>query len=65
LEKSKEVAIVTGAVRGIGRQVALTLAEQGYRIAANDLEAPEQTLQNLRAAGAEALPIPGDVLDED
>jgi NAD(P)-dependent dehydrogenase (short-subunit alcohol dehydrogenase family) len=65
LEKSKEVAIVTGAVRGIGRQVALTLAEQGYRIAANDLEAPEQTLQDLRAAGAEALPIPGDVSDED
>jgi NAD(P)-dependent dehydrogenase (short-subunit alcohol dehydrogenase family) len=62
--KREEVAIVTGAARGIGRRAALTLAEQGYRIAANDLEAPEETLQELRAAGAVALPIPGDVSDE-
>jgi NAD(P)-dependent dehydrogenase (short-subunit alcohol dehydrogenase family) len=64
LKEREEVAIVTGATRGIGRQAALTLAEQGYRIAANDLETPEETLRELRAAGAEALPIPGDVSDE-
>jgi NAD(P)-dependent dehydrogenase (short-subunit alcohol dehydrogenase family) len=59
------VAIVTGAARGIGRQVALTLAEQDYRIAANDLEAAEKTLEELHTAGAQALSIPGDVSDED
>ena len=64
MKEREEVAVVTGAARGIGRRVARTLAEEGYRIAANDLEAPEETLRELGAAGAEALPIPGDVSDE-
>ena len=64
MKEREEVAIVTGAARGIGRRVALTLAEEGYRIAANDLEAPEETLQELRAGGTEVLSIPGDVSDE-
>ena len=58
------VALVTGAARGIGRRVALTLAERGYRIAANDLHTPEGTLEELERAGAEALSVPGDVSDE-
>jgi NAD(P)-dependent dehydrogenase (short-subunit alcohol dehydrogenase family) len=65
LKKREEVAVVTGAARGIGRRAALTLAEEGYRIAANDLEAPDETVRELRAAGADALAIPGDVSNED
>ena len=57
-------ALVTGAARGIGRQVSLTLAGRGYRIAANDLQAPEATLEELRSNGAEVLSVPGDVSDE-
>jgi NAD(P)-dependent dehydrogenase (short-subunit alcohol dehydrogenase family) len=64
LASRSHVAVVTGAARGIGRRVALTLAERGYQIAANDLDAPEGTLAELRRAGAEALPVPGDVSDE-
>ena len=59
------VAIVTGAARGIGREVALTLAGRGYAVAANDLEAPEDTLEELRGIGARALSLPGDVSDEE
>ena len=59
------VALVTGAARGIGRQVALMLAERGYAIAANDLEPPEETLEELNQAGGEALSLPGDVSDEE
>lgn len=59
------VAFVTGAARGIGRAVALTLAERGYRIAANDLRAPEGTLEELARARAESLSVPGDVSDEE
>ena len=58
------VAVVTGAARGIGRRVALTLAERGYRVAANDLSEPGGTLGEIRALGAPALSIPGDVSDE-
>ena len=58
------VAVVTGAARGIGRRVALVLAERGYAVAANDLSAPERTLGELDRVGAEALAIPGDVSDE-
>lgn len=35
------VAVVTGAQRGIGKQIAATLAGNGARVAAFDLEAPE------------------------
>lgn len=58
------VAIVTGAARGIGRTVALTLAERGFSLAANDLKKPEETLEELRKLGADALSLPGDVSDE-
>jgi len=55
---------VTGAARGIGRQVALTLAEKGYAVAVNDLNTPEEILEELEQAGARALSVPGDVSDE-
>jgi NAD(P)-dependent dehydrogenase (short-subunit alcohol dehydrogenase family) len=58
------VALVTGAARGIGREIALTLAGRGYVVAANDLDAPEGTLKELKQASAKALPVPGDVSDE-
>jgi NAD(P)-dependent dehydrogenase (short-subunit alcohol dehydrogenase family) len=64
-EANEQVAVVTGAARGIGRRVALVLAERGYAVAANDLFPPEGTLSELERAGAEALAIPGDVSDEE
>ena len=57
--------MVTGAARGIGRKVALVLAERGYAVAANDLSAPEGTLAALQQIGTETLAIPGDVSDEE
>jgi NAD(P)-dependent dehydrogenase (short-subunit alcohol dehydrogenase family) len=64
-EANEQVAVVTGAARGIGRRVALVLAERGYAVAANDLSPPEETLIVFEQVGAEALTIPGDVSDEE
>jgi NAD(P)-dependent dehydrogenase (short-subunit alcohol dehydrogenase family) len=58
------VAVVTGSARGIGRRVALEPAERGYAVAANDLDAPEETLAELERTGADTLSVPGDVSDE-
>ncbi len=43
-----KVALVTGAARGIGREIALTLAREGADIVANALTAPN--LDRLAAA---------------
>jgi NAD(P)-dependent dehydrogenase (short-subunit alcohol dehydrogenase family) len=64
LKEREEVAVVTGAGRGIGRRVALVLAEEGFRVAANDLNAPDETVEELRSAGAEGIALPGDVSNE-
>jgi NAD(P)-dependent dehydrogenase (short-subunit alcohol dehydrogenase family) len=57
-------ALVTGAGRGIGRVVATTLAERGCVVAINDLDEPSATLEEIEAAGGQALAVPGDVSDE-
>ena len=64
MPQESSVALVTGAACGIGRQVALVLADRGYVVAANDLDAPGDTLEELKRSGAEALSVPGDVSDE-
>ena len=64
MASENRVAVVTGAARGIGRRVALTLAGRGYAVAANDLDSPKETIDELKRAGADTLSLPGDVSDE-
>lgn len=62
LDLSGRVAIVTGASRGIGRAVAMTLAHAGARVvAAARGSHADETVAAIRAAGGEALAVAADV----
>lgn len=60
-----KVALVTGSGRGIGREIALKLAEEGAAVVVNDLDpAPAQdTVADIEAAGGRAVSFPGSVTD--
>jgi 3-oxoacyl-[acyl-carrier protein] reductase len=61
-------AIVTGASRGIGRRIALTLAREGFAIAgcsASRSDAAERTAAEIRELGAGCYFAPCDVRDPD
>ena len=63
--ETTKVAIVTGAARGIGRAIAVRLANHGHDIAMVDLLEPAlaETAGLVEAAGRKALPYRVDVSD--
>ena len=60
-------AVVTGAARGIGRELALQLAKRGGRIALADIDLAtlEETAREVRALGGEAIAVRCDVRSDD
>ena len=59
-----QVAVVTGASRGIGRAIALTLAREGARVVVNYARSRgpgEAVVTEILAAGGEALAVRADV----
>ncbi|KAI0261780.1 NAD-binding protein [Gloeopeniophorella convolvens] len=61
------VALVTGAARGIGRAIALQLADDGLDVAVNDLRStPEldEVVTLIEKKGRRSVALPGDVSSE-
>ncbi len=60
-------AIVTGAARGLGRAIAMSLAASGAKVACIDVneETLAETVEAIRAAGGTAEPMACDVTDGD
>ncbi|CZQ54717.1 TPA: 3-oxoacyl-[acyl-carrier-protein] reductase [Staphylococcus aureus] len=61
-------ALVTGASRGIGRSIALQLAEEGYNVAVNyagSKEKAEAVVEEIKAKGVDSFAIQANVVDAD
>jgi NAD(P)-dependent dehydrogenase (short-subunit alcohol dehydrogenase family) len=61
----QQTALVTGAASGIGRAIALGLAEAGADVACLDLPGPAlyESCAEIKERGRKAIPIAGDVTD--
>jgi NAD(P)-dependent dehydrogenase (short-subunit alcohol dehydrogenase family) len=65
VELKGRLALVTGAAGGIGRSIALALADNGATVAVNDVTNGEPTCEEIRRRGGKAAFYLADVSDVD
>ena len=59
-----KIALVTGASKGIGAGIALSLAKEGAAVAVNyasDREGADRVVEKIKAAGGKAIAVQGNV----
>ncbi len=65
---SKGVALVTGAAQGMGRAIAIQLANDGFDVAVNDVPGKltplEALVKEIDGLDRKSIPVPGDVSSE-
>ena len=68
MNSTKKVAIVTGAGRGIGRGIALQLAQAGWQIVVHgvgSMEAQQETLELIRKENTDGILVKADISSSD
>ncbi|MEQ8981565.1 MAG: SDR family NAD(P)-dependent oxidoreductase, partial [Deltaproteobacteria bacterium] len=67
MSTSRGAAVVTGAGRGIGRSIALKLAEAGYPVAVQSRTASdlEDVVSAIESTGGQAIAVAGDVTQQE
>jgi 3-oxoacyl-[acyl-carrier protein] reductase len=66
LVSKNRVALVTGASRGIGKEIALTLGRAGFRVAVSyrtNKLAAQKVVNELRSVGSQGTAFPSDITD--
>lgn len=58
---SERVAVVTGATTGIGKEIALTLAQDGFDVVINYIQKDETVKQEIEAMGRKCMLVEGNV----
>jgi len=61
MEITDKVALVTGSARGIGRAIALKLAEVGANVVVSDINDAESVAAEIRAMNRQSLAVTADV----
>lgn len=61
MDLSGKVALVTGSARGIGREIALKLAEVGATVVVSDVADAEPVAEEIREMGRQSLAVAADV----
>lgn len=59
-----KVALITGATRGIGKQISITLAKNGFDIVVNyrtQNDSLNETIREIQSYGVQCLAVQGDV----
>ncbi len=67
-EEGNRAALVTGAGRGIGRAIAVSLASRGFAVVVNDLDASAElaeTVASIEKIGGRAKAVAADISDLD
>ena len=58
------VALVTGSAQGLGKDIALTLAQAGASLILADLVVAEETAEQVKAMGSQCISVQADISNE-